>query len=124
MIAYEIYKVIHLFAMFLLFTLLGGIALHVLNGGTRESNRGRKLVGALHGVALFLILLGGFGMLARLGIVQGGLPGWIYAKLAIWVALPVIGTMPYRKPATAKAVLLALPVIGALSAYFAIYKPF
>jgi hypothetical protein len=124
MIAYEIYKVIHLFSMFLLFTLLGGIALHALNGGTRETNRGRKLVGALHGVALFLILLGGFGMLARLGIVQGGLPGWIYAKLAIWVALPVIGTMPYRKPATAKAVLLALPVIGALSAYFAIYKPF
>lgn len=124
MIAYEIYKVIHLFSMFLLFTILGGIALHALNGGTRETNRGRKLVGALHGIALFLILLGGFGMLARLGIVQGGLPGWIYAKLAIWVALPVIGTMPYRKPATAKAVLLALPVIGALSAYFAIYKPF
>ncbi|HET9133974.1 MAG TPA: hypothetical protein VFN90_06705 [Gemmatimonadales bacterium] len=124
MIAYEIYKVIHLFSMFLLFTILGGIALHALNGGTRETNRGRKLVGALHGIALFLILLGGFGMLARLGIVQGGLPGWIWAKLAIWVALPVIGTMPYRKPATAKAVLLALPVIGALSAYFAIYKPF
>lgn len=124
MIAYEIYKVIHLFSMFLLFTILGGIALHALNGGTRETNKGRKLVGALHGIALFLILLGGFGMLARLGIVQGGLPGWIWAKLAIWVALPVIGTMPYRKPATAKAVLLALPVIGALSAYFAIYKPF
>lgn len=124
MIAYEIYKVIHLFSMFLLFTILGGIALHALNGGTRDTNQGRRLVGALHGIALFLILLGGFGMLARLGIVQAGLPGWIWAKLAIWVALPVIGTMPYRKPATAKAMLLALPVIGALSAYFAIYKPF
>lgn len=123
MIAYEVYKVLHLGGMFLLFTVLGGIALHVLNGGTRESNAGRKLVGALHGVALFIILLGGFGMLARLGIVTGW-PGWVWVKLGVWVVLPVLGTLPYRKPATAKAVLLALPLVGAFTAWVAIYKPF
>jgi hypothetical protein len=123
MLSYEVYKVLHLGGMFLLFTVLGGIALHVLNGGTRESNGGRKLTGALHGVALFIILLGGFGMLARLGLTSG-FPGWIWAKLAIWVLVPVIGTMPYRKPATAKAVLFALPLIGAVTAWVAIYKPF
>ncbi len=120
---YEVYKVLHLGGMFLLFTVLGGIALHVLNGGTRESNAGRKLTGALHGIALFIILLGGFGMLARLGLI-GGFPGWVWAKIAVWALIPIIGTMPYRQPATAKAVLFALPLIGVFTAWVAIYKPF
>lgn len=123
MISYNVYKILHLGGMFLLFTVLGGIALHVLNGGTRESNGGRKLTGTLHGVALFIILLGGFGMLARLGLTSG-FPGWVWAKLAIWALIPVIGTMPYRKPATAKVVLLLLPLIGAFTGWVAIYKPF
>jgi hypothetical protein len=122
MISYEVYKILHLGGMFLLFTVLGGIALHVLNGGTRESNAGRKLVGALHGIALFIILLGGFGMLARLGLTSG-FPGWVWVKLAVWVVIPIVGTLPYRKPATAKAVLFALPLIGAFTAWVAIVKP-
>lgn len=123
MIPYAVYKVVHLLGMFLLFTILGGIALHVLNGGTRESNVGRKLAGALHGVALFVILLGGFGMLARLGLVKGAFPGWIWAKLTIWVLLGAFGTLPYRRPGLAKIWLVGLPVLGALAAWFAIYKP-
>ena len=123
MVPYAAYKVIHLLGMFLLFTVLGGIALHVLNGGTRESNVGRKLAGALHGIALFVILLGGFGMLARLGMVRGNFPGWIWAKLVIWVLLGAFGTLPYRKPALAKPFLILLPLLGALAAVFAIYKP-
>lgn len=120
--SYDVYKILHLGGMFVLFTVFGGIALHVMNGGTRESNTGRKLTGALYGVALLVILLGGFGMLARLGM-PDGLPGWIYLKLAIWIAMPILGTLPYRKPASAKAVLLALPVVGILAAWVATYKP-
>ncbi|HPF62729.1 MAG: hypothetical protein KC544_13205 [Gemmatimonadetes bacterium] len=124
MISYTVYKLVHLFGMFMVFSVLGGIALHAMNGGTKQDNVGRKLVAALHGTALFLILLGGFGMLARLGIVQGGLPGWIYAKLALWVALPVIGMLPYRRPASARWVLLGLPVVGLLAGIIALTKPF
>lgn len=124
MISYTVYKLVHLFGMFMVFSVLGGIALHAMNGGTKHDNVGRKLVAALHGTALFLILLGGFGMLARLGIVQGGLPGWIYAKLALWVALPLVGMLPYRRPASAKWVLLGLPVVGLLAGILALTKPF
>lgn len=120
--SYDVYKIVHLVGMFLLFTVLGGIALHVMNGGTRESNTARQLMGALHGLALILLILGGFGMLARLGM-TGGLPGWIYLKLAIWITIPFLGTLPYRTPASAKAVLLALPLVGLLAAWVAIYKP-
>lgn len=124
MISYEVYKVVHLLGMFMLFTVLGGIALHAVNGGTRQSNTGRRLVAIMHGLALFVILLGGFGMLARLGLVTGMLPGWVLAKLAIWIVLPVLGMMAYRKPAAAKALLVAMPVLGGLAAWIALYKPF
>ncbi|MES2124687.1 MAG: hypothetical protein V4503_08350 [Gemmatimonadota bacterium] len=123
MISYSVYKIVHLLGMFLMFTILGGISLHVLNGGTRQSNVGRKLAAALHGVAMFVILLGGFGMLARLGMVRGGFPGWIWAKLLIWVLLGAFGTLPYRRPSLAKPFLFLLPLLGALAAFFAIYKP-
>ncbi len=124
MISYPVYKIIHLVGMILLFSVLGGIALHAMNGGTKRDNVGRVLVASLHGLALLIILVGGFGMLARLGIVQGGLPGWVYAKLGIWILLPFIGMIPYRRPAAAKWVLVSLPIFGGLAAWIAIYKPF
>lgn len=124
MISLLVYKVVHLLGMFMLFTVLGGIALHAVNGGTKQSNTGRRLIAIMHGVALFVILLGGFGMLARLGMVQGMLPGWVLAKLAIWVVMPVLGMMAYRKPAAAKLLLVAIPVLGGVAAWIALYKPF
>ena len=123
MISYQVYKILHLVGMFSLFTVLGAIALHSLNGGTKASNAGRRLIAAMHGLSLFVILLGGFGMLARLGIVQGGLPGWIYAKLAIWVILPVLGMVAYRRPAAARILLVTMPLLGGVAAWLALYKP-
>ena len=124
MIPLQAYKVVHLLGVCMLFTVLGAIGLHALNGGTKASNVGRRLVGAMHGIALFIILLGGFGMLARMGMVRGMLPGWILAKLAIWVALPVLGMLAYRRPAYARTLLVLIPLFGGLAAWIALYKPF
>lgn len=120
---YDVYRLLHLGGMFAMFMALGGIALHVVNGGTKQSNTARKLIAALHGTALFVILLGGFGMLARLKLVQGGLPPWIYAKLAIWALMAVMGTVMYRQPAVARWMLVALPVLGMGAAWLAAMKP-
>jgi hypothetical protein len=122
--SYEFYKVIHFYGILTLFTILGGIALHALNGGTREANTGRRLVAAFHGVSLFLILAGGFGMLARLGMAEVGWPGWLLGKLAIWATLAVFGMLPYRRPALAKPALLLWPVLGAVAAWLVVVKPF
>lgn len=121
---YDIYRLLHLGGMFAMFMALGGIALHVVNGGTKQSNAGRKLIAALHGAALFVILLGGFGMLARLKLMQGGLPPWIHAKLAIWAVMAVMGTVMYRQPAVARWMLVALPLLGVCAAWLAASKPF
>ena len=125
MFSHAFYNVVHILGIALLVTAIGGVALHALNGGTRASNAGRGLVGALHGVGALLILVGGFGMLARLGVKHGdGFPGWVFLKLVIWALLAAALFLPYRRPAFAKPVLLLAPLLGGLAAWAAIFKPF
>jgi hypothetical protein len=121
---YTVYKLIHFLGMFTLLTTLAASCMHVLGGGTRVNNPYRRALGAVHGVSAFLILLGGFGMLARLGIVQGGLPVWIHLKLAIWVLLSAAFVLVYRGARLARIVLMAMPLVAALAAAIASYKPF
>jgi len=78
---YAAYKVLHVFSVILTLTVLGGLALHAANGGSRESNRAGRLSGILHGLGLLLILISGFGLLARLEL--GGIPPWVWCKLSI-----------------------------------------
>ena len=68
MISYEIYKIIHLFGLFGMFLSLGGLVLYVMGGGTKSEilfEKGSRF-SISHGVFMFLVLLGGFGMAARL----------------------------------------------------------
>ena len=123
MISYEAYKVLHLVAVLLLFLCFGGLALYVAGGGTRAANPNRALIAALHGTAAFLVLLGGFGLLARLGVIQGGFPLWVWLKLTIWLVLAFAVLLPYRRPALARPLFLLYPVLGGLAAWAAIYKP-
>jgi hypothetical protein len=125
MIGYGTYKLIHFLGIFLLFLGLGGLSLHAANGGTKASNRARGLVAATHGLGLFIILLGGFGLLARLGVMHaGGFPGWIWTKLGIWVLLGVAMMLPYRRPELGRLLWFVVPLLGGVAAYMAIYKPF
>lgn len=123
---YPVYKVIHLFGILLLVTGLAGGALYAMTIAAPARERAvRRLLGMMHGMGAFLVLFGGFGLLARIGIMQGGAwPGWVWAKLVIWVALGGILFLINRKPALARPVFLALPVLGGLAAFLAVYKPF
>lgn len=118
------YKNIHLFGMFLSMTSLGGVAIHAANGGTKASSTTRVLTASVFGVGMLLVLAGGFGQAARLGILANGFPGWMIAKLAIWVIVAVLSILPYRIPALAKPIYLLVPVLGGCAAYLAIYHSF
>jgi len=122
--SYEIYKVLHLLGVLVLFSTLGGLAVHGMNGGDKASNRSRKLMSAMHGVSLVIILVGGFGLLARLGIKHGeGWPLWAYLKVAMWLLLGASIALVNRMPAKGKIFYLLFPVLGAITAAIAIYKP-
>jgi hypothetical protein len=59
-----------------------------------------------------------------LGIVQGGLPGWVIAKLVIWALLSGAIAFVYRGPGIARALLFSMPVLVVIAAAIALYKPF
>ncbi|EQA35823.1 hypothetical protein LEP1GSC047_0461 [Leptospira inadai serovar Lyme str. 10] len=122
MISYTVYKLVHILGILFLFLAFGGIALHVIGGGTKE-NAQKKLIAMTHGIGLFLILLGGFGMLARLGIIWPW-PGWIIAKFLFWLLFGGLLTLFYKKPSVAKFLWFSLPFLGVIVGYIALYKPF
>ena len=124
MLSREFYTIVHIIGVVTLMAALGGVALHAMNGGTGHDNRSRRFTATLHGVGAFLVLLGGFGMLARLGVAHGAIfPAWIWAKLLIWVFLAAAPFLPYQRPALARWLMLGLPVAGGLAAWMALYKP-
>ncbi len=113
--SYDLFRLTHFLGLFLLMASLGGALVHVLNGGTRESNRARAWLAASHGVALLLVLVGGFGML---GAQKLGFPGWVHPKLTIWLLMGGSLTAAYRWPALARPLWFALPLLGLVAAWF------
>ena len=124
MISYQAYKFFHLFGGFLMVVSLGAICALTIAAGGEAANatwtRARKLAGALHGVALLIILVAGFGVLARLDL--GGIPVWVWVKLGIWLVLGAAPALVRRQPATATPVLIAVPCLAALAAAMAIFQ--
>jgi len=121
---YAVYKLMHFLGIFMLITALAATSMHVLRGGSRTDNPYRRVLGAAHGIAAALILTGGFGMLARLGVMHGALPNWIYVKLAIWVTLAAAAVVPYLGRRYAGGLLIAVPMLAITAGAVALYKPF
>lgn len=112
---YEIYRLLHILGVILVFMALGAAALHAGNGGTRDSNPSRRTVAIAHGVGLLVVLVAGFGMLAKK--FGGGLPGWVHPKLLIWLLLGAATTLLARKPGSAPVMWFLLPLLGGVAAY-------
>lgn len=84
MISYETYKALHLFFILCLFMSIGFIA---YDSKVIQMKKGKWLVG----LASFLILVAGMGLIARLGFKHGEpFPLWIKLKIGNWVALNIL----------------------------------
>ncbi len=124
MFSRSFYLIMHIVGIVLMFAAIGGVAVHAANGGTKSGSSTRKLVTTWHGLGALLVLVGGFGMLARLGMQHGaGFPTWLWIKIAIWLVLSAVVLLPYRKPELARPFFVVLPVLAGLAAYMAVYKP-
>ncbi|MBK7962160.1 MAG: hypothetical protein IPK04_13855 [Bdellovibrionales bacterium] len=123
MISAEVYKIVHLVGVMMVFLSLGGVATNAINGGLKN-HLWRKPIAITHGLGLVLSLVGGFGLLARLGIVQGGLPGWVWVKLGIWIMFAILIGVVSRKPGWARSIWPLIIILGAMAAYLAGSKPF
>lgn len=116
----DVYEVLHFVGLALVLLALGGVVTHVANGGTKQSNTFRKTVMISHGVGLLLLLVGGFGMLAKLGI--HGVPLWVGIKLVVWLILGALVGVIYKKPSAAKSFWFLIPVLVLIATLAALTK--
>jgi len=124
MLPYSFYKLVHILGIALALVSLGGLTVHALNGGRKQDNAARKLLIAMHGVGALFVLVGGFGLLARINFPHGsGFPLWLWVKLSVWALLAGLVLLPYRAPQATRPLLVALPLLAMLAAAMAVYKP-
>ncbi len=115
-----VWTVVHVAGMLMLFAALGG----VLALAQVAQPAGAKLFRALHGVALLVLLVAGFGALAQLGLSSpASWPAWVWAKVLIWLLFGAALTLVSRARRRAGLVLVGLVVLGALAAWLARARP-
>ena len=116
----DFYKMVHFLGIFMVFSALGGQIIQALNGGDAKQLPGRKWIGMFHGIGLLIVLVAGFGMIAKLGL---GFQPWAIGKLIIWVLLGVIGAVVARKKNLAGPIWIVILALGMAAAYLAHHKP-
>lgn len=120
--SYSFYQILHIFGIAMLLIAIGGVFVHAANSPEKNANAVRRILLTMHGIGSFLILLAGFGLLAKLGEVSG-FPAWLWPKLAIWLILSLAIVLPYRSVTVARLLILVTPILVLLAAYFAVFKP-
>jgi hypothetical protein len=110
----------HLTGLVLLFSGLVTLLTLKVTGVAIEGVQ-KKFAFLTHGLGLLLLLVGGFGLLARLNIHE--LPAWVYVKLAAWLFFGGVVALIKRKN-LGWSFYVVLLCIFILTAYVAITKPF
>ncbi len=119
---FEFYKILHLSGLIFLFFGFGGLLVTSYAGVTIKGPA--KIMGfATHGLGLLFLLIGGFGMLAKLGQ-MGQMPGWVIGKIVIWLFMGVGISLVKRKGHLGWPIATLLIVLGTTAAVLAINKPF
>ena len=105
---------------YLILHLIGLSALTIGTGGMLAGDKDRRTFAIVQGVGLLIILVSGFGMLAKM---QLGFPHFAMVKIVLWLG---IGMLPivFRKMGTPAliAILIFLALIG-FAAWLGVMKP-
>ncbi len=121
MLPLEFYRWLHIVSLLLVFIGLVGLVISRVSGATSNKKQDR-LLGHIHGIGLTLMLIAGFGAMARLGYMTAW-PWWIYAKLVLWLYFGGSAALAKRKAHLAPALLASWVILAGLGAYLGIFKP-
>ncbi len=115
--SYQVYKIIHIVSIVLFF------ATYAMAAVKAKSNQSFKLEKILTGVFLLLIVTGGMGLGARLGVMKGSWPLWINIKMAIWIFIGMSGHIVLKRwPQSAVKFFWAMMGLLLVASYMAGYK--
>ena len=108
----HIYHILHLVGAIFLFVGFGGLL--SANGNTRTAMK-------FHGIGLLILLVAGFGMIAKLKLSYTAL--WVLAKMVIWLALGALPVLAKRRALQPGVVVLIAIALGGAAAYLGYLKP-
>lgn len=116
---YETYRLVHFAGIFILLFAFGSLF-------TGDKTTKGAAIG--HGIGLLLILLGGFGMQAKLKdayqIIYGtSFPTWMILKIVIWVILGGAMVLAKRRIIKGLCAWVLIIALALASAYLAYNKP-
>lgn len=120
--SYEFYKIAHLIGIFLLTSGLMGVFFTVWAGMPLQG-KVKSTSFALHGTGLLIMLVSGFGLLAKMGFVQAGLPSWVYYKLGLWAFFALAISVLKRKGHMGMPLYVLLLLGYFCAAYIGVMKP-
>lgn len=103
--SYQFYHILHLLAAFIL------VAYSYMAFGNPDPAR-KRITLMVTGIASLVMLVSGFGLLARIGLAQTGMPGWAWVKLICWLTLSLAGMLSFRL--TERIVLLERIALGSI----------
>jgi len=116
---YKAYKLIHLSGIFMIFLALGGM---ILSAAAKEATASLKnALNMLHGIGLGIVIIAGFGMLAK---THAAFEGWVVVKLLVWVFFGGSIAIIRRKPDMGKMMLWLCVALGIVAVYMALFQPF
>lgn len=117
---YEFYKILHIVAIFVLLSV--SAVIYMLAGRRDIVFSGRSRFMGILGVCLILILVSGFGMLARLGLTTT-MPLWVIGKIAIWLTIGILPAFARRFQRYAYSIWFMTLVLASFAVALAIYHP-
>ncbi len=117
----EFYKLLHVTGIFLLVTGLVGVLILRWSGQTLFG-KVKTFSFVTHGLGLVLILVSGFGLLARLGLF-GSIPIWAYIKILVWGLMALAISLLKRKGHLGWPLYLGILFLFVVAAYNGIFKP-
>ncbi|MCA8980324.1 MAG: hypothetical protein H6831_00705 [Planctomycetes bacterium] len=108
------YSVLHVFSLLL----LSGFTFSAFASPTPERRRNSAI---LTGVLSLLVLVGGFGLLAR---TNTGWEVWVLVKLACWLGISAMAGMVFKRPAKAPMLRALTILLFAIAVTMVYVRPF
>ncbi|MBC7754687.1 MAG: hypothetical protein H7Z71_10650 [Moraxellaceae bacterium] len=119
--SYEFYKIAHLLGIFFLVSGLMGVFFTVW-AGTPLQGKIKSASFAMHGIGLVIMLVTGFGLLAKLGLASS-MPTWAYLKFGLWAFFAVAISILKRKGQIGMPIYILLLIGYFCAAYIGVMKP-